>query len=116
MEKPNYEIYSLLNGGNETSSNKMIVRLSRSYWHDHNGAYLKISIKLLKRLSGSDYFLEDCANAGADCLFPIITNLNQCKDGIYELDTCDEHRDWESGYIDDYKYKLIPYVEEVKTV
>lgn len=96
---------------NTKNGNRTIVKLMRSAWHDHDGAYQRLSLKLLKRLSGAngDYFLEDCANVGAMDFFKMIINFNECPDGYYELATCNEHRDWESGYIDDYDYKLIPY-------
>jgi hypothetical protein len=88
---------------------KLIVRLRTSIWHDSRGAYLRREIKwLIRKSEGFNFFEEDCSMAGADEVVPKILNLNECKDGLYKLDTCNESRDWETGYIDDYDYKLIP--------
>ena len=41
-----------------------------------------------------------------------ITNLDVVGDGLYYLDVINEYRDWESGYVEDWEYKLVPYTEE----
>jgi hypothetical protein len=33
--------------------------------------------------------------------------MNECKDGIYQVTTCNESTDWETGVLDD--LKLIPF-------
>ena len=42
----------------------------------------------------------------------MIVNFLDVVDGIYELVTINISRDWETGYVDDYDYKLIPYEDE----
>jgi len=39
-----------------------------------------------------------------------IVNLEECADGVYQVVICNESRDWESGIIDAYDYRLVPYV------
>ena len=71
---------------------------------------MKTSLIKLKRLSqGYDILDEDSCNIGVEEVFPRITNVDNCEDGIYEVITCDENRDWETNYIEDYNYNLIPF-------
>jgi len=44
---------------------------------------------------------------GADEVWPRILNLQECKDGLYEVKLCNEKRDWETGCIEDYDYRLV---------
>lgn len=91
-----------------------VVRLITSFWHDGNGVYIKKSLRILRRKSsGYNILLEDCSNSDAEEVLTKITNLDKCEDDIYQVVTCDEIRDWESGYVEDYSYRLIPY-EEIK--
>lgn len=53
---------------------------------------------------------------GADEVFPRITNIAQCEDGIYVVVTCNESRDYETGIIDDYDYKLVAYADSASPV
>ena len=41
-----------------------------------------------------------------------IINLYECDDGIYEVIMCNLSHDWETGYLDDWDLKLIPYKKE----
>ncbi len=95
-----------------------IIRLKTSYWKDKAGSiHCKKTLTPLKRLSkGYQILGEDCDNIGADEVFPRIINVDECKDGIYKVITCNEHRDWESGYIEDYDYQLIKYEAEKSNV
>lgn len=89
--------------------NKQVVRLTTSAW-SHSGV-LNIHRRLTtlrRKSSGFQILDEDCAQIGADEVVANIVNLNQCKDGIYQVVTCNEWTDWETGLIDGYDYKLIP--------
>jgi hypothetical protein len=55
---------------------------------------------------------EDCRNVGARDVLPRILNLDKIEDGLYELVTCYEKIDHETGYVYDYDYKLIPFQPE----
>lgn len=37
-----------------------------------------------------------------------IVNLQQCKDGVYEITMCNVAKDWETGYVDSWDYRLSP--------
>ena len=90
----------------------VIVRLTTSMWYDAHGAYQKRSIKYLRRQCvGFNLLKEDCSMTGAAEVLTKIINLDQCKDGVYKFVACDESIDWETGYVDDYHYKLIPIEE-----
>ena len=87
--------------------NVCVVRLKTSTWSDKRGVYLKKSITYLRRLSKGYLILEeDTKNIGTEVIEDII-NLDECSDGVYEVATCNEQYDWETGYIDSYDYKLV---------
>lgn len=93
---------------------RLFVRLSTQMWGDKNGLYQKTVIKFLKRRSvGFNFLEEDCAMMGADEVLPRIINLNSCEDGIYQVVICNEHKDWETGRVEDWDYELVK-VEEQK--
>lgn len=86
-----------------------VVKIETSYWHDKNGAYAKKSLKVLKRKSfGYNLLLEECGMSGAEIISRIL-NFNESTDGIYELIVCNISTDWETGYVDDWDLKLVPF-------
>lgn len=88
--------------------NKVIVRLSTSIWKSNRGGHIKRDIIFLKRKSSGFNFLEeDFDSVGVSETIERIINLNECTDGIYEVVTCNISREYESGIIDDWDYKLI---------
>ena len=88
----------------------VVVRVSTSYWSGACGLYLKRSIKFLRRLcKGHNFLEEDISCLGPDEVACLITNLDQCRDGIYEVQMCNTLTDWETGYVDQWEYKLVPY-------
>lgn len=89
-----------------------VVKLKTTYWHDRRGAYKKTSLSTMKRKSkGFDLLGEESSNIGSEDTMSRILNLDECSDGLYILVTCNEHRDWETGYIDDYDFRLVKYEE-----
>ncbi len=91
---------------------RTVVKLTTSAWKDKRGVNVKKSLTILKRKSGGDpWFLYDCDAVGMIETFEMFTNLYSVDDGVYEIVTTNEHRDWESGTIDDYDYTLIPFTE-----
>jgi hypothetical protein len=89
---------------------QIVVRLRRSYWHDLDGVYQRISIKYLKRhTQGFNLLEDDCKMIGADDAVARIINLDRCEDGIYELVMCNAHTDWETGHVEDWEYRLEPF-------
>ena len=90
------------------NENATVVRLTTTVWKDRKGAYCKQSITALKRkCTGFNLVTDD--EGECDVFWKRITNLNECKDGIYTLVTVNHQRDWESGHIEDWDYKLEPY-------
>lgn len=86
---------------------RIFVKLSTSYWSDSRGLNMKRSIIFLKRkCRGHNYLEEDVKMVGADLVFKRILNLNQCEDGVYQIIMCDGVKDYETGIIEDWNYKL----------
>lgn len=91
------------------SFTRIVVKVSTSYWQDKRGIHQKKSIEFLKRLCvGMNGLLED-ANADVECTFLSVVNLGQCEDGVYQAVINSTSLDWESGIIDAWDWKLIPY-------
>lgn len=89
---------------------QIVVRLRRSFWHDNDGAYQRTSLRYLKKSTkGFNVFDDDCSMVGAEDVISKIVNLEKCEDGIYQLTTCNAHRDWETGHIEDWDYQLLPF-------
>ena len=87
---------------------RCVVRLRTTMWADKSGLYMKKSLAFLRRKSeGFNVLEEDASAAGAEEVLPRILNMDECQDGIYEVVTCNESRDYETGYIDDYDYLLV---------
>lgn len=86
-----------------------IVKLTTRHWLDTRGVHLKKSLVFLKRkCNGYNILVEDCESFGAEEVIPKIININEAPDGVYLVAPCNESKDWESGHIDDYDYKLVP--------
>jgi hypothetical protein len=84
---------------------KIIVRVTTDMYFSQGGWVFKKTVKPLKRKSvgGIHDILVD-AEDGLN-----ITNLMDMRDGVYELDWCNISRDCETGIIDDWAYKLVPF-------
>jgi hypothetical protein len=94
---------------------EVFVRLTTSFWSDKNGLHTKKSLRYLRRrCEGHNFLEEDASNVGSDEVIGRIINLFELKDGVYKVVTCNEKRDWETGLIDDYDYKLLS-VDNKKT-
>lgn len=95
-------------------NNKTVVKITTSYWYDKDGAYLKKSLKVLKRKSsGYNVLLEDCSMMGAEPVLTRMLNIDKVKDGIYEVTVTNISRDCETGYVDDWDLELVPFVEVI---
>jgi len=91
----------------------VVGRLVTSFYHNNNGIFSRREFKFLHRKCQNENFLkEDADMIGADEAWRRIINIDECKDGIYQVVTCNESRDWETGDIDDYDFKLIPYEDK----
>ena len=94
----------------EEERTQIVVRLRRSFYHDNDGAYQRTTLRYLKRhTKGFNVFDDDCSMIGADDVIPRIVNLAECKDDIYQIVICNAHKDWETGQVESWDYKLIPF-------
>lgn len=94
------------------SAHLEVIRLTTSYWADRSAIHVKRTIRILRRKSSEHTLLdEEVSMIGADLAIPKIVNLHECEDGIYEVQTCNESRDYDTGHIDDYDFKLVPHIE-----
>ncbi len=97
----------------EEVKSKVVVRLSTSAYSDARGLHFKKSLTFLRRkCKGYNFLEEDCSNIGMEDVICKVTNLLEVKDGIYEVVTHNEYRDFETGYVEDYDYYLIEYSED----
>lgn len=97
----------------EPVEHRCVVRLTTTFYQDGRGLHTKKSLTLLKRKSfGYDMLNEDASAIGAERVLSHVENLYGTEDGVYEVVTCNHARDWEAGCIDDWDYRLVPYVEE----
>ena len=89
---------------------RTIVKLRTEYYRDSRSAYIKKVLTTLKRKSsGYDLLLEDIDNSNAEYVLSGITNLYDVQDGIYELQTINHSKDFETGTIQDWEYILKEY-------
>ena len=88
----------------------LIGRLSKSCYLHNNILTEKFEFRLLKRKSKGA--LSDLIDE-ASYDIPAI-DFSKYEEGIYQLVTCNESYDIESGYVDDYDFKLVPY--EIKAL
>lgn len=89
-----------------------VVRLTTTYWTGVNGLSVLKKLTPQKRKStGYQMLLEDAKMIGDELVVKNIVNLNECKDGLYSVEVVNERTDFETGYVEDYDYKLIPFTE-----
>lgn len=89
-----------------------VVRLTTSYWKDDKGLHQRKDLLFLKRKSkGFNILKEDASDIGVEDVMIRINNLFDCVDGVYKVITIDHEKNWESGAIEDYDYKLVKYEE-----
>ena len=98
---------------NKQEKNEQVVRLATSAWKDKQGIHLKRSLLFQRRKSSGFQILEDDVDmVGASETLARIENLSKCEDGLYKVITCNERKDWETGMVDDYDFRLVPYKEK----
>lgn len=102
-------------GAAEAEPSKCVVRLRTTNWTDDNGIHTKRSLVWMRRqCKGANWFKDDAQGGGALATINRIININECVDGVYEVVACDVSRDWESGLVDDWNYRLIPLTRSDK--
>ena len=115
MVSPRSDVSAALNrelerGAGAEPARREVVKLVTSSWCDKRGLHIRRDMLAVKRKSrGHQCLEEDCSMISPDEVWPRIVNLNECKDGLYEVVICNEWKDWETGHIEDYDYKLLPF-------
>jgi hypothetical protein len=86
---------------------RMVVRVSTTMWQDRKGLHIRKDLTFLRRQCvGHNVLADDLDNGGAECIYPRIRNLDTAKDGVYEVVMYNFQRDWESGLVEDWDYRL----------
>lgn len=88
-----------------------VVRVRTCAYETKRGLSVRRDVTVLRKLSSPNACLlrEDMSAVGADETAERIINLHKVEDGLYLLEVCNEHTDWETGQIDDYDLQLVPY-------
>ena len=91
----------------------LIVRISRNYFQTKTGEFVsEVRMRVMKKLSFMrQVFEEDFSCCGPEDVIDRIINLNEVNPGLYEMITVNQTTDRETGYVDGWDYKLIPYKE-----
>ena len=89
--------------------NRTVVHLVTTYWSDNRGLHTRKSLRILKRkCRGVTIVFEDAHSFGVEEVLKKIDNLYTYPDGMYQVIVTNTQRDWETGYIEDYDYSLVP--------
>jgi hypothetical protein len=92
----------------DVNVSRCTVRVKTTAWADKRGLHTKKSLTFLRRqCEGFNILAEDANAIGAEEVLPRIVNLGEVEDGIYEVVACNESHDYETGYVDDYDYRLV---------
>ena len=92
----------------DVNVSRCTVRVKTTAWADKRGLHTKKSLTFLRRqCEGFNILAEDADAIGAEEVLPRIVNLGEVEDGIYEVVACNESHDYETGYVDDYDYRLV---------
>ena len=107
------DYFSLSPVVDESAMPKVFVRLTTNYFKTKRGLSFLRKIDFLKRKCVGYNFVDEDANMiGVDETLARITNLHNAKDGVYEIITCNERHDWETGTLDDWDFLLVPIGDE----
>ena len=91
-----------------------VVKLITTYYQTKDGYAITKKIITQKRLSkGFDFFKEEVSFINVENALTRIINLDECEDGLYELIMINQSKDYETGYIEDWDYKLISYEKTI---
>ena len=89
--------------------NVTVIKVKRNYYRNKKKEFVLETKLTIQRRSSSGHQLieEDCDNTSCQDVIDRIRNLNDMPDGLYHLITVNLSHDFESGYLDDWDYKLI---------
>lgn len=91
-----------------------VVRVKTCAYSSGRGVSVRRDVTVMRRLSGRQACLldETVSAVGAEQAAESIINLHEVEDGLYQLVVCNEKTDRETGIVDDYDLKLVPYDEQ----
>ena len=99
----------LAEGQADVNVSRCTVRVKTTVWADKRGLHTKKSLTFLRRqCEGFNVLAEDVSAIGAEEVLQRLVNLGEVEDGIYEVVVRDKSYDYETGYVDDYDYRLMP--------
>jgi hypothetical protein len=92
----------------DVNVSRCTVRVKTAVWADERGLHTKKSLTFLRRqCEGFNLLAEDASAIGAEEVLPRILNLGEVEDGVYEVVACNKSYDYETGYVEDYYYRLV---------
>lgn len=89
-----------------------VVRVTTAYWFDGRGLHTKKTVRCMRRSSDIDTLSEDAEGFEARSMLERIEDLYDLPDGLYRLVRTNVYTDRETGYVEDWDYRLIPYRKE----
>lgn len=97
-----------------TPERRTVVRVSRNAWIDRRGdLHVEVKLSVLKRKSvGYNPIEEESIMETVLAFADRIVNLNDVPDGLYTVELMNTYRDYETGLVDDWSWKLVPYAEQ----
>lgn len=98
---------SLTNSEDQMEIGKIKVRTC--HYVDNRGSLTyRRELIPMKPKSTYNLLMDDAQHTDPKMVLDKITNLHEAPDGIYDIKTVNLIRCWETGYVEDYDYKLVP--------
>lgn len=88
-----------------------VVRVGTESFKRGDTYFYGRTIRVIKKKTEVDYLSDDCQQVGTQEAIENILNINTVEDGIYQLVFCNVSKDYETGYIDDFNFKLVSFEE-----
>lgn len=89
-----------------------IIKIKTDYFVTGDKLVRKSEIRTLKKKSTCDELDELISNISPEDAWFNIVNINDVRDGVYQLKVNNVSVDYETGIADDWDYILVPYEEE----
>jgi hypothetical protein len=97
----------------KNTDNVDIVSIKTEYYKRGKRFYASKVITPISSLSKGRTLTDEVSDCGPEVIDQI-TNLYEVPDGYYQVVLSNVSKDYETGYIDDYDFTLIPYQKEIK--
>lgn len=90
-----------------------VVKVTTEAYQRGDSYLIGKTLRTLKKKSNYDFLKDECDGCGVFDALARIVNLHKVDDGEYLLVTCNECTDYETGYLDDWDLKLVPYTGDM---